>query len=134
MKQSMKRRQFLGMAPCLIVGGNVVNSMTSMPPEYPNTKKFWEEPGEEEKKRIEESTMAKYVEEFLEDNSCAESIFASALKYLGQPENMVHAAGGFGGGLNHYDLCGLLTGGIMAIGVAAGMENSDNEEKKRIGK
>jgi hypothetical protein len=40
----------------------------------------------------------------------------AALKYLKKPEEYLHSAAAFGGGMAHYDLCGFLTGGIIALG------------------
>jgi len=57
-----------------------------------------------------------------------------SLRYLGQPEEILNVAGGFGGGLGQGDLCGLLTGGMMAIGLSAGMIHKERSEFSRYGK
>jgi hypothetical protein len=51
---------------------------------------------------------------------CAETCSATACDYLGEPGEWVDAATAFSGGFGKGDLCGLLTGGLMAIGIAAG--------------
>jgi C_GCAxxG_C_C family probable redox protein len=50
----------------------------------------------------------------------ADSILLSALKYMKKPEEIVSAATGFGGGIGRKDLCGYVTGGVMAIGLFSG--------------
>ena len=44
----------------------------------------------------------------------------AVLRHLDLPEDRLHAAACFGGGMGQRDLCGLLTGGFMALGNAAG--------------
>jgi hypothetical protein len=51
---------------------------------------------------------------------CSEMILLAALRHFELPENHLDAAAVFGGGVGKRDLCGLLTGGLMAIGIAAG--------------
>ncbi len=50
----------------------------------------------------------------------ADSILLGAIKYLKKPEEIVSVATGFGGGIGRKDLCGYVTGGVMAIGLFAG--------------
>lgn len=50
----------------------------------------------------------------------ADSLLLSALKYMKKPEEIVCAATGFGGGIGRKDLCGYVTGGVMAIGLFCG--------------
>ncbi len=50
----------------------------------------------------------------------ADSLLLSALKYMKKPEDIVSAATGFGGGMGRKDLCGYVTGGVMAIGLFSG--------------
>ncbi|NIO10267.1 MAG: hypothetical protein GTO40_20585, partial [Deltaproteobacteria bacterium] len=47
-----------------------------------------------------------------------------------KPEELVWVASGFGGGMYHRNLCGFLTAGIMAIGVRAGMLETERKEAK----
>ena len=55
-----------------------------------------------------------------------------ALNYLDLPQKLVWAAGGFGGGLYHRDLCGYLTGGIMGIGFACSKLKIERKRAKKI--
>jgi hypothetical protein len=59
-------------------------------------------------------------------------ILLVALRYLGLPEKHLDAAAVFGGGVGKRDLCGLLTGGLMAIGFAAGARYADRAEMHRV--
>jgi len=64
--------------------------------------------------------------------SCAESILLAALRFIGKSEDNVWAAAGYGGGVQHKELCGFLTGGVMGIGYAAGKLNTDREAAKKL--
>ena len=64
--------------------------------------------------------------------SCSESILLAALRYLKQPEEYLRSAAPFGGGMAHYDLCGYLTGGLMALGNAAGVHHKDRKKMKAL--
>ena len=87
----------------------------------------------EDKVKIADSTMARDMANFFgQGYSCAESILMVGLRYLKLPEKMVWAAGGFGGGLGQRDLCGFLTGGAMAIGLACGQLKLDRKTAKKI--
>jgi len=63
--------------------------------------------------------------------SCAGSILSSALQYLRKANEISHAASSFGGGIGRSDLCGLFTGGHMAIGIAAGMIHKDVKPRQQ---
>ena len=85
----------------------------------------------DEKKWVADSTMAKDLGNYFGKGfSCAESLFMVSLLYLGKPEEWVWAAAGFGGGMYNRDLCGFLTGGIMALGCASGMLKMPRKEAK----
>ena len=45
-----------------------------------------------------------------------------------------NAAAVFGGGVGKRDLCGFLTGGLMAIGIAAGMRYPDRQQLHTVGR
>ena len=57
----------------------------------------------------------------------ADSLFLSALKYLKKPEEIVSVATGFGGGIGQKDLCGYVTGGVMAIGLFCGAAKGNDK-------
>jgi C_GCAxxG_C_C family probable redox protein len=88
---------------------------------------------EEESMVVERSSMAKdLMNYFGKGYSCAESILMVSLRYLDLSEDLVWAACGFGGGMGKRDLCGLLTGGIMALGFASGTIQEERGEAKRL--
>jgi hypothetical protein len=62
--------------------------------------------------------------------SCAESLLMLGLRHLRLPEEFVWAAAGFGGGMQHKEVCGFLTAGIMALGLAAGRLKLERKEAK----
>jgi len=87
-------------------------------------------PGELE--LVSKSVMAKDVGNFLgKGYGCAESGLLVGIRYLKKPEDLVWLAGGFNGGLGHRDLCGFLTGGVMTIGLYAGMLQMDKTEARK---
>lgn len=89
---------------------------------------LWVNFTEEEEKSIAESEMAKRAVLYAKRKySCAESIYLCALDYLGKPLEYGSAAMGFGGGMGKDNLCGLLTGGFMAIGVASHMTHQKRD-------
>ncbi|MBT8395947.1 MAG: hypothetical protein HKO65_15150 [Gemmatimonadetes bacterium] len=65
---------------------------------------------------------------------CSEMILLAALRRFDLPENHLDAAAVFGGGAGKRDLCGLLTGGLMAIGLGAGSKYSGRAEVHRVGR
>ncbi len=54
------------------------------------------------------------------------------MRFLKKPENLIWAAGAFGGGLNNKDLCGFLTSGEMAIGIYSGDLKLERKAAKEI--
>ena len=65
--------------------------------------------------------------------SCAEMSLLAALRFLGLPESHLGAAGVFGGGVGKGDLCGFLTGSLMAFGLAASVRyGSDRAEMRGV--
>lgn len=65
---------------------------------------------------------------------CSEMILLSALRRFNLPENHLDAAAVFGGGVGKRDLCGLLTGGLMAIGILAGDKHEDRGRVHEVGR
>jgi hypothetical protein len=65
---------------------------------------------------------------------CSEMILLAALRRFDLPESHLDAAAVFGGGVGKRDLCGLLTGGLMAMGLAAGEKHADRAEVHRVGR
>lgn len=120
---------FTGLTAAIGLKG-AVDSPLNKPPQ----KNLYDPLTPEEEKVINSSEMVKEILN-LEGYSCAESILLATLKYLKKPEEYVYSAAAFGGGMGHYDLCGFLTGGLMALGNAAGAYHKDRKKMKaQIGK
>ena len=127
--QNFNRRNFLQIIAGTAVSGGLLATVATEGRTQCNVRKLWQEPSSEELEKMNNSVMAQYIQEMLDsDHSCAESILGASLKFLGKPANLIDAAAGFGGGMGHYDLCGLLTGGYMAIGFASAMVKENNPE------
>jgi hypothetical protein len=65
---------------------------------------------------------------------CSEMMLLAALRRFHLPEDHLDAAAVFGGGVGKRDLCGFLTGGLMAIGVAAGTRYADRRQLHTVGR
>ncbi len=87
---------------------------------------------EEERTKIAASTMAGDIVHFAGQGlNCAECVCITGIRYLERPEEEARLAMGFGGGLGHGELCGLLTGALMALGAAAGAKGGDRSVQRR---
>jgi C_GCAxxG_C_C family probable redox protein len=64
--------------------------------------------------------------------NCAEMILLAAIQAKGLREDHLDAASVFGGGIARGDLCGFLTGGLMAIGFVAARKTQDRAVRVRI--
>jgi hypothetical protein len=127
-----RRRRFLTQSSFLALGaGFSIDSLIAQttPPRHPTLLKALT-PSEQE--FVNGSSMAKDLVSCFSSYSCAESSLLVALRFLGKPEELVWAAGAFGGGLGQRDLCGFLTGGMMAIGFHAGFLSMERKEAKKL--
>ena len=89
---------------------------------------------EEEARAVEASPLAQGIGQLNgKGYSCAEMMLLAALRRFGLPENHLDAAAVFGGGIGKRDLCGLLTGGLMAIGLVAGSKYQDRGVSHQAG-
>jgi C_GCAxxG_C_C family probable redox protein len=61
----------------------------------------------------------------------ADSLLLSSLKYMKRSEEIVAAATGFGGGMGRKDLCGYVTGGVMAIGLFCGAAKGSDKAARQ---
>lgn len=117
----LSRRGFLQ----TIAGGVMGTSLVGVA-ELPRVSRFQE---------IEEEKAGKLADE-LEANftkrgfSCAESIFRAAVTTYGESEKLVRLATPFSGGMGQGDLCGFLSGGVLAIGLLFGRTKPEENEKK----
>jgi hypothetical protein len=126
---SIPRRNFI--ASSVLLGSGLFCMNLPVGSSIPGSQEAKERLSSDEKKWVEDSAMAKDLGNYFGKGfSCAESLFMVSLRYLGQPEEWVWAAAGFGGGLYHRNLCGFLTAGIMALGCASGMQKMPRKEAK----
>jgi hypothetical protein len=124
------RRKFIKSLSGIIVGIQLVTT-SGYGRQENSSKKLWDEFSEDEKKQIQASVMAVDILNYPKQGfSCAGSILACSLKFLDKSEEISHVSSSFGGGIGRFDLCGLLTGGHMAIGVSAGMIHTDVKERQ----
>jgi hypothetical protein len=88
----------------------------------------------EEAERMAASPMAREIAALMGRGlSCAELSLLAALRFLGLPDSHLGAAGVFGGGVGKGDLCGFLTGNLMAFGLAASARYAtDRAEMRRV--
>jgi C_GCAxxG_C_C family probable redox protein len=125
---NVTRRSFVGCCAGLAVTAQLRGADDSAPKKLPQ-KSLFDPLTSEEEKAAALSVMAKEILN-AKGCSCAESVLLAALRYLKQPEELLHAAAAFGGGMGQRDLCGLLTGGFMALGNAAGAHHKDRSKMK----
>jgi len=89
---------------------------------------FWAPFTPEEQQAVDASVMAQDITNFVGHGyGCAECAYIVGLRYLGEPEERLSAAGVFSGGFSQGDLCGFVTGSMMTIGVAAGKLHEDRQ-------
>lgn len=87
----------------------------------------------DEWERVRQSPMAMELEKYFGNGySCAESLWLTALRHMKKPEELVWTAASFGGGMGQKDVCGFLTAGLMAIGMAAGQLKMPRPDAKKI--
>ncbi len=129
----MPRREFIASVPAFLIGGRLFDISGSWPAAGQKQGEVSEVLTPEELKVVNRSVMAgDLLNYFKLDYNCAESIFYVALKFMKKPRKLFWVASGFGGGLGHKDLCGFLTGGVMAIGLSVGKLKVGREEAKEI--
>jgi len=126
---ALPRRNFLMSTPALILGSSLkayAQTQTKTSQTFPNLP---EELSPPEQAKVEKSVLAKDLKNYFgEGYSCAESMLMVGLRYLKRPEDLFWIAGGFGRGMYHRDVCGIVTGGIMTLGLAAGQPKRERKE------
>lgn len=128
---AIPRRDFISSVPGILIGAGLLSQPAYSCTDFQEKPELKEELTQEELKWVEQSSMAKDINNYFgEGYSCAESLFIVSLRFLKKPEDLVWTAAGFGGGMYNKDLCGFLTGGIMAIGLASGMLKKERREAK----
>ena len=125
------RRKFIKSLSGLFVSTHLMTA-SGYTMENDTSSKLWDEFTEEENKQIQASEMATDILNYPKQGfSCAGSILSCSLKFLGKSEEISHVSSSFGGGIGRFDLCGLLTGGHMAIGVSSGIIHKDVKERQK---
>ncbi len=127
----LSRRGFVGSICPLIVGGLAFPRAT-LRAQHQGQVGFWSEYTPEEQATINRSVMAQDVPNYMGKGlGCAEICLAASCKFMGVQDEWLDAAAVFSGGMGKGDLCGLLTGGLMAIGIAAGRLHEARTELKQ---
>lgn len=130
---NLRRRQFLISSPIMLIGAPFLKSFPLLQQSAPKGPDLPEELSPAEAEIVNNSTMAKDIANFFgKGYSCAESGLAVGLRHLKKSEDLIWMAGGFGGGLYHGDLCGFLTGSVMAIGLYAGGLQLERGEAHKV--
>ena len=74
-----------------------------------------------------EKALALHTEGF----NCAQSVLAACAEYVGIDEKQALAISGpFGGGMRCGEMCGAVSGGLMAVGLCCPFDDADNAEAK----
>ena len=130
-KLSCSRRNFLSTASLALIGTTVMSfrkPSDDIDIVNPDQKRLWDELTREEKKLIEQSERARSIVK-IEGKSCAEKVLLSSLRSFGKPDELACFAASFGGGIQRYDLCGMLTGSFMSIGLVGDVLYDNAEER-----
>lgn len=129
----MPRRKFIASVPFLMFGSQMHSEPESARPSPRAYQELKEELTSAELELVKSSVLAQDLKNYFHNGySCAESILMVSLKFLKKSKKLVWIASGFGGGMQHRDLCGFLTAGIMAIGLSSGKLNMGREAAKEI--
>lgn len=85
---------------------------------------------------IKMSAKEKAAQYHVDGYNCAQSILAAMGEHTGLDEKTALAiSAGFGGGLRRGEVCGAISGGLMAVGLACPFnDSSDTEAKQKIAK
>ena len=125
------RRQFLTSAPFLLLGATSLKASALQSQAAPKGPDLGEALSPAELVLVNGSTMAVDFDNYWHKGySCAETGLMIALRRMKRPEDLVWMAAGYGGGMQHGDLCGFLTAGVMAIGLHSGTLKVEAKESK----
>lgn len=129
----MPRREFIASLPFLMFGSRLISEPGFALPSSRAFQELKEELTPAELKLVKNSALAQDLKNYFHNGySCAESIWMVSLKSSKESKKLFWIASGFGGGVQHGDLCGFLTGGIMAIGLSSGKLNMGREAARAI--
>ena len=137
----LSRRHFLGALPLTVLSAPSVVHGLSPAPSQREKRQEGPKPGflgpfsPEEAAAVAASPMAREIAA-LEGKGfpCSEMMLLAALRRFDLPEGHLDAAAVFGGGVGKRDLCGFLTGGLMAIGFASGQKYTDRQTVHQVGR
>lgn len=137
----LSRRRFLGAFPLTVLSApSVVHGLAPAPSPL-ERKQEGPRPGflgpfsPEEASAVADSAMAREIAGLVgKGYPCSEMMLLSALRRFDLPEEHLDAAAVFGGGVGKRDLCGFLTGGLMAIGFASGQKYTDRQMVHQVGR
>ena len=77
------------------------------------------------------NTKAKALEYHEKGLNCAQAVLAACSRYTKLDEKTaISVAHGFGGGMRSGEICGSISGAVMAIGLAFPLKNADDAETK----
>ncbi len=130
-KADVGRRAFLAASPLLVLSTSLMDASQDGSQAARQKPALSDELSAAEIEIVGKSKMAGDLGNFFgKGHSCAESGLAVALRFLDKPPELEWIAAGFGGGIQQRDLCGFLTGGVMALGLQAGALKLDKNEAK----
>jgi len=138
----ISRRKFVGALPLSLLAvpslpSRLAGAIQEVPPGDQETPRlgFSQEFTEEEAAAVAASPMAAIIAGLNgQGYPCSEMMLLAALRRFELPEAHLDAAAVFGGGVGKRDLCGFLSGGLMAIGFAAGEKYPDRTQLHRVGR
>ncbi len=151
-KESLSRRRFVGALPLTVLGAPSVLAAVERGPGCEATGRecgaghgtsdrqelppgFIGPFSGEEAAAVAASPMARDIATFSgQGYPCSEMMLLAALRRFDLPEDHLPAAAVFGGGVGKRDLCGLLTGGLMAIGFVAAELHPDRRAMRQAGR
>jgi len=150
----VSRRRFLGALPLTVLAGpSVLSAVPSGAP--PAWGALFPAPPGEGAFGDQETTKLGFSQEFTDEEAaavaaspiagiivglnglgypCSEMMLLAALRRFELSEDHLDAAAVFGGGIGKRDLCGFLSGGLMAIGITAGDMYSDRSQLHTVGR
>ena len=127
----LDRRSVLSSASLWVSGSFLVGLSSRPGANLQTAQDLPEELTPSELETVKRSSMAGELEDYFgKGYSCAESLLLVGLRYLHLSADLVWAAAGFGGGMQHREACGFLTAGIMDLGLAAGRLSVERPEAK----
>lgn len=137
----LSRRSFLGALPLTVLSAPSMAQGMNLGPVQPKEGQEGPKPGflapfsPEEAAAIAASPMAQEIAALMgQGYPCSEMMLLAALRRWNLGEEHLDAAVVFGGGVGQRDLCGFLTGGLMAIGFASGQKYNDRQVVHQVGR